>query len=180
MRRFWRLLPLFALLLQGCRIEQTPAEYIDVVEIPQDDITASQAELTDRLLSTAPSLQRRNLDDLLAALLPAPDVLGYGVSTEETISDPASLGFALSEPTAGREITMEDLTVEVGPRNNVAWFRARYALAGEAVESGELLFSGVFLRREGEWYLVQAHVSTPLTPTPPPSEAPADTPEGAG
>ena len=180
MRRFCGIVALLAILLAGCRIEQTPAEYIDVLEIPQDDLAASQAELTDRLLSTALSLQRRNLNDLLAALLPAPDVVGYGPGEDQRITDPASLSFTLSEPTAGRMVSIEDLAVEVGPRNHVAWFRARYLVTDDADDPEERLFSGVFLRREGEWYLVQAHVSAPLSPTPPPSEAAADTPGGAG
>ena len=66
--RFWSLLPLpLLLLVSGCRIEQTPLELIDRLETPEEEMTASVEELTDRLQSTVPSLQRGDIGDVLAA-----------------------------------------------------------------------------------------------------------------
>ena len=162
MRRFWTVLPLLALPLVGCRVEQTPAEYIDVLEIPEDDISASREELRDRLLSTAPALERRAIDDLLAALTPATEITGFGPS--EPVTDPTSLGFALTTLAGGNTVRMDDLVVEVGPRNNVAWFRSVYSIEPEDGGADQLRFSGVFLREAGIWRLVEAHISEPVSP----------------
>lgn len=181
MRRFWRPLLLLALALGGCRIEPTPAEYIDLIEVPEDDLAATQGELRDRLRSTASALQRRDLADLLTALTPVENVIGFGPSVGDPITDPTTLGFRLSEMTAGREVQMTELTIEVGPRNDVAWFRTAYAVDSETEEPYDVRFSGVFLRQGGDWRLVQAHVSTPLNPELPlPEEAAADTPAAGG
>ena len=162
MRRFWTVLPLLALPLAGCRVEQTPAEYIDVLEIPEDDISASREELTDRLLSTAPALQRRAIDDLLAALTPATGVSGFGPS--EPVTDPTSLGVALTTLAGGNPVQMDDLVVQVGSRNNVAWFRSVYSIEPDDGAVDQLRFSGVFVREEGVWRLVEAHISEPVSP----------------
>lgn len=183
LRRFWRLLPLLLLAapLAGCRIEQTPAEYIDVIDIPEDDLSASADELSDRLLSTAPSLERRNLNDLLSALTPAAEVFGFGPGEGELITDPTTLGFSLSQATGGRDVSLAELNVEVGPRNNVAWFRSLYSVQGADEDAYEIRFSGVFLRIQGEWRLVQAHVSRPVSSDSlPPLRAEADTLVGVG
>lgn len=185
LRRFCSLLSLLLLTasLAGCRIEPTPAEYIDVVDIPEDDLSASADELSDRILSTASSLERRNLNDLLSALTPAPEVFGFGVGEGELITDPTTLGYTLSQATGGRDVSLSDLNVEVGPRNNAAWFRSLYSVQGEDEEPYQVRFSGVFMRIQGEWRLVQAHVSRPVSSDSlplPPQEAEADTLAGAG
>src|SRR5690606_35064488 len=111
------------------------------------------------------------LNDVVAALTPANEIQGFGPELSEPVDDATSLASALTSAVDRRSVTIGDLQVNVGPQNNVAWFRAAYDLDGGAAE---LRFSGVFLRQEGEWRLVQGHVSPPITPEPPP-EAAADT-----
>lgn len=158
---------------------QTPEEYIDVLEIPQDEISASRDELTDRLLSTGPALQRRALSELLAALTPVPEVAGFG--PRDPVTDPTTLGHALAPVAAGSSVRVEEVAVDVGPRNNVAWFRSVYSIGYDDGSSERLRFSGVFLREAGNWRLVEAHISRPLSPDSlPPAEAAGGTPVGDG
>lgn len=161
MRRFWTFFPLLALSLAGCQIEQTPPELIDVLQIPEDEISASREELTDRLLSTGPALQRRAIGDLLAALTPAGEITGFGPT--EPVTDPTSLGYALTTFADGNTVRMDDVVVEVGPRNNVAWFRSVYSIELDDGATDQLRFSGVFLRDAGNWRLVEAHISQPVS-----------------
>lgn len=178
MRRFSAVCVPLLILLAGCRVEQTPAEYIDVLEIPSDDVTAVEDEIGDRLRSTAPALQRRSVNDLLSALAPANDLVGWGWGADQPLTDGTSLAVALSEVVGGRPVRIEDVTVRTGPRNVTAWFLATYE-AGSGEDAVQLRFSGVFLRLGVEWRLVQAHISRPFTPPSSPEEE-AGTRAGGG
>src|SRR5690606_22622855 len=119
-RRFSLLLPVLLFSFAACRIEQTPTRYIDRLETPEEEIQASMEELTDRLLSTAPSLQRRDLGDVLAALAPHPDMAALAPASDTVLTSATQLGLALSQAAEGGGIEMSDLDVEVSPENTVA------------------------------------------------------------
>lgn len=164
MRRFYPTLYLLVLLLPGgCRIERTPNEYIDRVETPEEELQAATEELVDRLLSTAPSLQRRSRSDVTAALAPHVELNGIGPAGE-VVSGTDDLIRALEEQTAGNRVAMDDLKVEVDVGNDVAWFRSVLTLTDQENVTRRMPFTGVFLHHDGEWRLRQGNVALPVSP----------------
>lgn len=177
MRRFYPALCLPFLLLSGCKIERTPGPYIDRLDTPEEEVRASTEELVDRLLSTAPSLQRGNLDDVATALTPHAELNGIG-PTGEVMSGNAAFIRTLDELTAGNQVDMADLRVEVNAGNSVAWFRSVFILTDDEAATQRVPFTGVFVHDEGEWRLRQGNLSGPVSP--PGSLPPADSVAAAG
>lgn len=161
--------------MSGCRIEQTPIRYIDQVETPEAVTRASVDELSDRLRSTAPSLQRDNLSDVVAALAPHPEIATIGPTPDSISGTATDLWIALGDLTTGRYVTVEDLEVDIGAGNNLAWFRTSYLLTGGDADAERVHFTGVFVREGGEWRLRQGHLGAPApaatAPTSPAAEA---------
>lgn len=178
MRRFLPALCIPLVLLGGCRIERTPSAYIDRLESPEEEIRAATEELLDRLLSTGPSLQRRNLGDVSIALAPHAELSGIGPDAEIVRGDTELLRL-LDETTAGRNVAIEDVRVEIEPGSDVAWFRSVLVVSGDSVDAGRMPFTGVFVHEDGEWRLRQSHLSGPITP-PADSLPPADSAAAAG
>lgn len=170
LRRFSAALCLPLLLLTGCRIERTPSPYIDRVGTSEQEVRAASEELVDRLLSTAPSLQRGNLTEVTLALAPRVDITGIGPDAEVIRGDTAFMRI-LTEMTAGQRIAMEDLRVDVEPGNDAAWFRSVFVLTDTSDATGRVPFTGVLMHQEGIWRLVQANLAEAVTPQadPPPS-----------
>ncbi|MEX2571133.1 MAG: nuclear transport factor 2 family protein [Gemmatimonadota bacterium] len=177
MRRSWIPAALGALFLAACTIEQTPERYIDRETTPVGEIETSRQELTARLLSSAVAVRRGDRIGLVAALSPTTDavVLLSGDGSEETALGRGEVVETIIRLASGAEVAMDDPLVTVAEPNNIAWFLARYRLLDDQdVESG-LNFSGVFIRQDGEWRLVQGHLSPSVSPNlraPPPSATP--------
>ena len=159
------------LLLSACEIEPTPVDYIDRATSAEAGRAQAAAEVRDRVLAMGQALGRRNPADAYLALAPSRDlfVVGPGAGTGEG-TGPERIREILeglaAEPTP---VLTRDVAVSVALRANVAWFHAE--LAGEGEETPGLRVTGVYALNEGAWQLVQAHLSTPLTP-PPPSSPP--------
>lgn len=149
------------LLLSGCKIERTPGAYIDRLDTPEEEIQAATEELVDRLLSTAPSLQRRNASDVNTALTPDSELSGIG-PMGQVVSGGADLIRTLEDLTAGNRVGMDDLRVEVDAGNDVAWFRSVLILTDQDDVVRRMPFTGVFVREEGEWRLRQGNLSAPI------------------
>ena len=157
------LVPL-VLLQAACTIEETPQEYIDHLTTPAGELEASRDELTVRLLSTAPALERRDRSSLSGALSATPEVYVIGVREGEALQTPRELVDTLLSMTRGMEVDVSDALVTVAPGNEVAWFRLVYSLVGGAgTEPHSVHFTGVFVRSEGNWRLTQGHLSRELS-----------------
>lgn len=165
-----------ALLLGACKVEQTPQSLIDRRLPVQEERAAAAEELRDRLLAMGEALQRGDPAEALDALAPAPDAYVVSPQAALEVLGPEQIGAVLaslaSDPVA---VEVQDVAVEMGPLANVAWFRAGMAVEREGVGESTVRITGVYLKREGEWRLVQAHLSTPITPpSPPPSPSEPD------
>jgi hypothetical protein len=167
-RRFCQALLLSTACVAGCTIEQTPQSYIDHLATPAAEIEASRDELTDRVLSVGVALQREDSPAILAALVPHSEVYVYGPEHAQELTTPGGVVAELLEHARDVDVAMTVPTVDVGPSNDVAWFRTTFLINGGNTDAADVRFSGVFLRQEGEWRLVQAHISRvvpePLTP----------------
>ena len=159
------------LLLSACEIEPTPVDYIDRATSAEAGRLQAEAEVRDRVLARGPALGRRDPADAYLALAPSRDLFvvgpggdgGEGTGPERIRAILESLA---AEPTP---VLTREVAVSVAPRANVAWFHA--LLDGEGEEAPGLRVTGVSELNEGAWQLVQAHLSSPITP-PPPSSPP--------
>ena len=161
-------------LLAACKIEETPRSYIDRQTSAAREREEAGAEIRARILAFADALDRRNPARAAAALAPSPVAAVIGPMRAQAAPDPAALQAALREivPRAGEAVAVEDIEIGVAARAQVAWFNARLVTAPDSAPPADLLFSGVYQRREGAWELVQAHLSTAPAPS-----LPADTAE---
>jgi hypothetical protein len=174
LRRFF--LPLFlTLLLPACRIEQTPQRFIDHQLTPAEEIAASEAELTSRLNAMISALQRRNAGEAAGILQPHPEVRAIGPGEGEWLVEPAEIAAALGELAGPGPGAADHIAVTVGPRNNIAWFSVEYSSPADPGEAN-FRFSGVFLRQDGEWRLVDGHLSRPYVSYPAPDPPDPDPP----
>lgn len=168
------------LLLAACKVEETPRQYIDRRDPAATDREAIGEELRTRLPALAQALNRNDADGALAVLAPAPDLYVIGPQTDREPGGADGV-LALLQEVAQYEladVAVQEVHTSVGPRGNVAWFAATFALSGLPDTVGTTLrLSGVYVRRDGEWRLVQAHMSLPsasVTPLSPPPSPQAD------
>jgi hypothetical protein len=154
------------LLLGSCKIQRTPLSYIDHQAIPEELLEASRSELEGRLRSTVPLMQEGAPRAIAGALRPARDVDFLDAEGGPDLRTPAQIGESLARLAAGREVEMRAPVIVVAPGNDVAWFRTAYELRGPEGGMEEVRFTGVWARRDGEWLLVQGHLSPFRAPAP--------------
>jgi hypothetical protein len=164
--RFWLVAASVALAQGACTIEQTPQEYIDHLTTPGAALEASRDELTVRLLSTAPALERRDRSSLLGALAPETAVYVVGARPGEELTTPRAVVDTLVSIVGQSEVEIGEAVVSIAAGNDVAWFRVQYDMSGGDAEDSVLFFTGVFVRAEGDWRLAQGHLSTSLSQPP--------------
>lgn len=65
-------------------------------------------------------------------------------------------------------ISVRDQVVNINETGNTAWFSEimnyNYIYQGEALQFEGLRFTGVLEKKDGEWYIVQSHISIPASP----------------
>jgi ketosteroid isomerase-like protein len=173
------------LLASACKVERTPPEYIDHRQ-PIADIRGEAAEeLQDRLLAMGQALNRGDSSEALQALSPTADAYVIAADGDAVLTGDEQIAGALVEfASLQGTVSLSDVLVKVGPRANVAWFRAQLVHSG-ATGGKPVRITGVYLRGdEGEWRLVQAHLSTSASAAPdslapdslPPSPAAGEAP----
>jgi ketosteroid isomerase-like protein len=168
------------LLVGACKVEETPRQYIDRRDPAATDREAIGEELSTRLPALAQALNRNDPETALAVLAPAPDLYVVGPQTDREPGGADGVLAVLREVAQHElaDVAVQEVHTSVGPRGNVAWFAARFSLSGLPDTAGTTLrLSGVYVRREGEWRLVQAHLSLPSTsviPLPAPPNPPGD------
>jgi hypothetical protein len=150
----------------SCRIEQTPDHFIDNQLTAAEELTAAEDEIRRRLLAVGPAVQRGNVTALASALAPHTDVSIIGPEDGEVLATSTELLTSLTKLAGGEPLMARTMAVTVSPRMDVAWFQSELASAVEAADDTEIRFSGVFIREEGEWRLVQGHLSQSIKVTP--------------
>lgn len=154
------------LLATACKVERTPPEYIDHRQPITVVREAAAEELHDRLLAMGQALNRGDVAEALQALSPAGDAYVLTPQGEAPLTGEEEIAGGLDRfMTERAPVRVHDVLVTVGPRANVAWFRARLDPA-EAAGGDSFRITGVYVRGdEGEWRMVQAHLS-PATAAP--------------
>lgn len=179
------------LALAACSVERTPQEYLDPRDPAAVERRESEEELAARVGAFREALARGNRADAVAALSPTADAHVMGVQFNDGRPRFGAQGVAdalaaLRLPT-GAVARTPDLRVQAATREGgLGWFATHLELlpvVGAGGEAQWLRASGVFLRREGEWRLLELHLSKAETPAPAParadSAARADTAEAA-
>lgn len=167
------------LALAACSVERTPQEYLDPRDPAAVERLDSEEELGARVGAFREALARGNRADALAALNPTADahVMGVQFNDGRPRFGPQGIAEALASlrlPT-GAVARTPDLRVQAATREGgLGWFATHLELlpvVGAGGEAQWLRASGVFLRREGEWRLLELHLSKAEAPAPVPARS---------
>ena len=165
------------LALSACRVDRTPDEYLNPRNPAQVESRDEENELAARVGAFGEALSRGAQADAVAALGPTAEahVIGIGFNEGRPRFGPLGLAAALADLQLPRDAVARtpDLRVEADGRG-VAWFATHvevFPVVGAVGQPQRLRVSGVFNEREGEWRLVQIHLSRgemppPATPRP--------------
>ena len=180
MRRTPAAVAVLALALSACdlvKVERTPREFYTQRDPARVDPQEDTRELRARLRNFADELSHGNRGRALTALNPAEDVLVIGAMEGDGVARIGVRGLAAALDSAGVPVPTvartPDLRVQVASRETTGWFSAPIqflTLTGGAPPQW-LRVSGVFGKQQGEWKLVEIHLSRPWAP---PAPAPAD------
>jgi SnoaL-like domain len=165
------------LALAACSVERTPQEYLDPRDPAAVEVRESEQELAARVGAFREALARGDRPDAVAALIPAPDAHVMGVQFNDGRPRYGAAGIAEALQTlqlpSGAVARTPDLRVEAGTREGgLGWFATHLEILPVVGAGGEpqwLRVSGVFARREGEWRLLQLHLSRAEAPAPAPA-----------
>jgi hypothetical protein len=171
------------LALGACTVERTPQEYLDPRDPAAVERREAEEELALRVGAFREALARGDRTSAVAALVPAPEthVIGVDFNDGRPRFGPVGVAEALSDLQlpAGAVARTPDLRVESGTREGALGWFATHLQVLPVVAGGEpqwLRISGVFARREGDWRLVELHLSrahAPPAPRPDSAEAAA-------
>jgi hypothetical protein len=188
----YRAAALVLLALTACRVERTPQELIDPMNPALVDRREAERDVAARVGALREALARGSAADAVAALQPLSDA--YVVAMDANDGHPrfgeegvrSALGAV--RVTEGAFTRMPDLRVQTDTRERMAWFATHLEIfpSGPAAADPERVrLSGVFGKLEGEWRLVQLHVSraesaAAIPPAPPAAADSAAVRPGAG
>jgi len=181
LRRLWCVALGASLLASACKIERTPQEYIDARSPVQQLRSASATELEERVNAMGEALALGEIDAALDTLGIAPDgYLVHGLEPEPVVGSVEVRRVLSEQLQRSGPLRLGGSNVTVGPRGGTAWFSLD--LQSTAHDSG-VQITGVLLRRDAGWHIVQGHLSRRGEPIPPPElsyPAGDDAPPGDG
>lgn len=164
------------LALSACdfvKVERTPRTFYTQREPARVDPQEDARELRARLRNFADELSHGNTARALTALNPSDDVLVIGAMEGDGVARMGVRGLATAIDSAGVPVPsvarLPDLRVQVASRETTGWFSApiQFLTLATPAPPQWLRATGVFARQQGEWRLVEIHLSRP-------SAAPAD------
>ncbi|HEX2209994.1 MAG TPA: nuclear transport factor 2 family protein [Longimicrobium sp.] len=186
------------LALSACRVERTPDEYLNPRNPAQVERRDDENEIAARVARFTEALARGSETEAVQVVLPAPEahVMGTGANDGRPRFGPLGLAAAIADLQLpqGAVGRTPDLRVEADGRG-MAWFATHVEVlpvVGAGGEPQRLRVSGVFNEREGDWRLVEIHLSRAEAPLPamlrpdsprdslPPSPPAGAAPPGAG
>jgi hypothetical protein len=152
------------LALAGCRVQRTPAEYLDQRDPAEVDRQEAADEIRARIGAFRQGLSRGDRATAAAALIPTG--LTHVISLERHGGlpryGPRGLAGALEEiELPGVSVARTpDLRVELSLRQGVGWFATHVELFPVGPGDPQVFrMTGVMVRDRGEWRLAQVHLS---------------------
>lgn len=160
------------LALSACRVERTPDEYLNPRNPAQVERRDDENEIAARVGAFAEALARGGQAEAVQVLLPTPEahVIGIGFNGGRPRFGPLGLAAAIADLQLpqGAVARTPDLRVEADGRG-LAWFATHVEVlpvVGAGGQPQRLRVSGVLNQREGDWRLVQLHLSRAEVPAP--------------
>lgn len=115
--------------------------------------------------------EKQDMDLVKEIWAPETDIMIFGTNSDEQligweqIRDAVQRQFNLFEDTY---ISVHDQVIQINECGNTAWFSEivnyNYIYQGEAKQFEGLRFTGVLEKFNGDWFIVQSHMSIPGTP----------------
>lgn len=100
-----------------------------------------------------------------------PDIVVLGTNSDEKIVGWEQIKSQLERQFSSFEdtyISVRDQVININESGNTAWFSEimnyNYIYQGEALQFEGLRFTGVLEKKDGDWYIVQSHISIPGSP----------------
>lgn len=176
------------LALAACKVAPTPQEYLDPRDPAAVERRESEQDLVARVSAFREALARGDRANAVAALGPAADTYVMGVDFNEGRPryGPQGIAEALADLRlpSGAVARTPDLRVEASTREGgLGWFATHLEVLPVVGAGGEpqwLRASGVFVRREGDWRLLQLHLSKAELPPAAADSSAADSPTARG
>ena len=115
--------------------------------------------------------EKQDMDLVYEIWAADPDIVVLGTNSDEKI-----IGWEQIRSTLQRQfdsfqdtyISVRDQVININETGNTAWFSEimnyNYIYQGEAKQFEGLRFTGVLEKKDGEWYIVQSHISIPGSP----------------
>lgn len=160
------------LALTACRVDRTPDEYLNPRNPAQVERRDAENEIAARVARFSEALAGGGQAQAVEVLLPTPEahVIGIGFNGGRPRFGPLGLAAAISDLDLpqGAVARTPDLRVESDGRG-MAWFATHLELlpvVGAGGQPQRLRVSGVLNQREGDWRLVQLHLSRAEMPPP--------------
>ncbi len=115
--------------------------------------------------------EKQDIDLVHEIWASSPDIVVIGTNSDEKIIGWEAIKGVLQRQFDSFEdtyISVHDQVIEMNETGNTAWFSEilnyNYIYQGDAVQYEGLRFTGVLERSNGEWFIVQSHMSIPGSP----------------
>lgn len=115
--------------------------------------------------------EKQDIDLVREIWASSPDIVVIGTNSDEKIIGWEAIKGVLQRQFDSFEdtyISVHDQVIEMNETGNTAWFSEilnyNYIYQGDAVQYEGLRFTGVLERSNGEWFIVQSHMSIPGSP----------------
>jgi len=115
--------------------------------------------------------EKHDLDLIHEIWAPLPDIVVFGTNSDEKLVGWEAISTALEKQFSSFEdtyISVRDQVINIDESGKTAWFSEimnyNYIYQGEAKQFEGLRFTGVLQKINGDWYIVQSHISIPGEP----------------
>jgi len=164
------LLPFIFLLITACENSQNEAS-VEKTPIATLDLDKEKAKVTELLDLLATSTESGNIEMIEKIWLPSEDVVLIGTENDEKLVGWSQIKNAIT----GQASSFEETLISITDQNvwfdrdaRTAWFleelNYNFIYNNKAMSLDGIRFTGVFYKTDnGEWKLVQGHMSMPAS-----------------
>ncbi len=115
--------------------------------------------------------EKQDIDLVQEIWAPEPDIVVIGTNSDEKLIGWEAIRGVLQRQFDSFQdtyISVHDQVIEMNETGNTAWFSEilnyNYIYQGDAKQYEGLRFTGVLERSNGDWFIVQSHMSIPGSP----------------
>ena len=148
--------------ISGCNVDN---QYKDV------DLNVEMEKVALVLEKYVIANEKQDMDLVYEIWAADPDIVVLGTNSDEKIVGWEQIRSTLQRQFDSFEdtyISVRDQVININETGNTAWFSEimnyNYIYQGEAKQFEGLRFTGVLEKKDGEWFIVQSHISIPGSP----------------